>query len=203
MKNNVTRRFMRKMKRFTRRAATPFRTKSFGKLMRKLKQKQHGGASQLGLIKVPAAAINFNFAKAVSTLPATFGTLATSPATTSPATTISSSTSTKLATTGSSSTSTKDPQLDSSTFTINLAPTYTPANLPHFIVTGYIYSRTAGYIQVQRQFGVQTGTAAAQITIDSAVKKIIFTNITKQQNFPYTQNDTQGYALYLAFEILN
>ena len=140
--------------------------------MRKLKQKQHGGASQIGLIKVPAAAMNFNFSKAVSTLPESFGTLA-----------------------GAASS-------DSSTFTINLAPTYSPTNLPQFIVTGYVYSTTAGYIHVQRQFGVQTGVAAAQMAIDSAVKKVTFTNVTKP-NFPYTANDAQGYALYIAFEILN
>ena len=129
--------------------------------------------SKLGVIKVPMAVMNFNFSKAVSSLPASFGTLVPGAA-------------------------------DASTFTINLAQTYNVNNLPQFIVTGYVYSRTAGYIQVQRQFGVQTGVAAAGITIDPAVKKITFTNITKpNQNFPATANDPQGYALYIMITILN
>jgi len=134
--------------------------------------------------------MNFNFAKAVSTLPPTFGTLVPGGA-------------------------------DSSTFTIKLAATYTPANLPAVIVTGYVYSSTAGYINVQRQFGVQTGTAAAAMTIDPAVKNMTFSQITKT-NFPYTANDApaapaasraassststappSGYALYIIFKILN
>jgi len=179
MKNSVTRRFMRKMRRFTRRASAPFRTKSLGKLMRKLKEKQRGGAGEIGLIKVPAGTMNFNFAKAVSTLPASFGTFAAPAA----------------------SAACPNPS-DCGSFTINLAPTYSPTNLPQFLVTGYVYSTTAGYIHVQRQFGVQTGTAAAQMAIDSAVKKVTFTNVTKG-NFPSTANDAQGYALYIAFNIIN
>jgi hypothetical protein len=123
------------------------------------------------LIKVPAARINFDFSKAVSTLPASFGTFVLGGA-------------------------------DASTFTINLAPKYTPDNLPQFLATGYVYSTTAGYIQVQRQFGVHAAVAAAGIAIDAAVKKITFTNLTKV-NFPYTANDSKGYALYIAFQILN
>jgi len=143
-----------------------------------------GEDATLGYIKVPSSTMNFNFAKAVSTLPPTFGTLVPGGA-------------------------------DSSTFTINLAPTYSPANLPAVIVTGYVYSATAGYINVQRQFGVQTGTAAAEMKIDPAVKKMTFSQITKT-NFPYTANDAPptasvaagvpaatGYALYIIFKILN
>jgi hypothetical protein len=91
---------------------------------------------------------------------------------------------------------------DDSKFTINLSQKYTADNLPQFLVTGYVYSSTAGYIQVQRQFGVHAAVAAAGIAIDPAVKKITFTNITKV-NFPYTANDSRGNALFIAFQILN
>ena len=91
---------------------------------------------------------------------------------------------------------------DASTFTINLNSKYSADNLPQFLVTGYVYSSTAGYIQVQRQFGTQTGVAAAQMTINPAVNKITFTNITKS-NFTYTANDSKGFALHIAFQILN
>jgi hypothetical protein len=142
------------------------------KLRSTRRSKQRGGDSTIGHIKVPSASMNFNFAKAVSTLPPTFGTLIPGGP-------------------------------DASTFSIALAPTYTPANLPAIMVTGYVYSSTAGYINVQRQFGVQTGTGAAQTMIDPAVKKMTFTNITKT-NFPYTANDTPaGYSLYIIFQILN
>lgn len=176
--NGVTRRFMRKMRGLTRRVKAPFRSHSFRKFMRKIRQR--GGqlttssvsaTSPTYLIKVPAATTNFNFSKAVSTLPASFGTFVLGGA-------------------------------DASTFTINLAPKYTPDNLPQFLATGYVYSTTAGYIQVQRQFGVHAAVAAAGIAIDAAVKKITFTNLTKV-NFPYTANDSKGYALYIAFQILN
>ena len=91
---------------------------------------------------------------------------------------------------------------DASTFTINLSSKYTPSNLPQFLVTAYIYSSTAGYIHVQRQFGTQSGTSAAAIIIDKDVKKITFTNITKL-NFPYTANDSTGIALFITLQILN
>ena len=91
---------------------------------------------------------------------------------------------------------------DASTFTITLNATYTTSKLPLYAVTGYVYSSTAGYINVQRQFGVQTGTAAAGITVNSGVTTLTFTNVTKV-NFPYTSNDTQGFALYIVFQILN
>ena len=163
----ITQRFMRKMRRLTRRIKAPFRSRSFRKFMRG----GQGAMSPTYLIKVPAAAANFNFSNATSNLPASFGTLAPGGA-------------------------------DASTFTINLNSKYTPDNLPQFLVTGYVYSTTAGYIHVQRQFGTQSGTAAAGIMIDSAVKKITFTNITKV-NFPYTANDSKGFALFIAFQILN
>lgn len=150
------------------------------------KRQMGGEDATLGYIKVPSGTMNFNFAKAVSTLPPTFGTLVPGGA-------------------------------DSSTFTINLAPTYSPANLPAVIVTGYVYSTTAGYINVQRQFGLQSGTAGAIMAIDPAVKRMTFSQITKP-NFPYTANDASppptasvapgtpaatGYALYIIFKILN
>ena len=116
-------------------------------------KRQMGGVdATLGYIMVPSATKDFDFAKAVSTLPPTFGTLVPGGA-------------------------------DSTTFTINLAPTYSPANLPAVVVTGYVYSATAGSINVQRQFGVQTGTAAAGVTVNGGVTTLTFTNVTKT-NFP-------------------
>ena len=170
--NGITRRFMRKMRGATRRVKMPFRTHSYRKFMRGIRQR--GGqevAAPTYLIKVPAAKINFDFSKAVSTLPATFGTFVPG----SP---------------------------DDSKFTINLNSKYTPDNLPQFLATGYIYSSTAGYINVQRQFGIHGAVAAAGIAIDTPVKVIKFTNITKM-NFPYTSNDSKGFALYIVFQILN
>lgn len=176
--NGVTRRFMRKMRGVTRRVKTPFRSHSFRKFMRRIKQRGGQGSTSsvsttgpTHLIKVPAGRMNFDFSKAVSSLPATFGTVVPGGP-------------------------------DDNKFTINLAPKYTPDNLPQFLATGYVYSTTAGYIQVQRQFGVHAAVAAAGIAIDAAVKKITFTNVTKV-NFPYTANDSKGYALYIAFQILN
>ena len=91
---------------------------------------------------------------------------------------------------------------DASTFTINLNSKYSADNLPQFLVTGYVYSSSAGYIQVQRQFGIQTGVAAAGIAINPAVNKITFVNMTKMY-FPYTANDSKGFAMHIAFQILN
>ena len=169
------------MRTLTRRAGAPFRTKSIRKLMRKMKQR--GGQAATGtaapagpyLIKVPIATMNFNFANAVSTLPASFGTF-------------------------------QKGGTDTGTFTINLASKYSPANLPHFTVTGYVFDKNPApgkYIEVQRQFGVQTAQAAAAIVIDSLVKTITISNLTRASNFPATANDTQGFALYIAFDILN
>ncbi len=91
---------------------------------------------------------------------------------------------------------------DGLTFTITLNGVYNSTNLPFYTVTAYAYSATAGYINCQRQFGVQTGVAAAFITLDSAVTTITFNYITKN-NFPYTINDANGYALYIYFNIIN
>jgi len=91
---------------------------------------------------------------------------------------------------------------DGITFTITLNGTYSPSNLPFYILTAYVYSASAGYINCQRQLGVQTGTAAAYITMDPAVTTITFNYITKN-NFPYTINDSSGYALYIYFNIIN
>ena len=129
------------------------------------------GGSLIGLLKVPAAATNFDFSAAVSSLPASFGTYVT----------------------GGS---------DASTFSITLNASYTATNLPLYIMSGYVYSATAGYINVQRQFGVQAGVAAAQMTVNSLITTLTFTNMTKT-NFPYTTNDSQGYAMYIVFQILN
>jgi hypothetical protein len=91
---------------------------------------------------------------------------------------------------------------DGLTFTITLNGSYSSTNLPFYTVTAYVYSSTAGYINCQRQFGVQTGVAAAYITMDPAVTTITFNYITKN-NFPYTINDANGYALYIYFNIIN
>jgi len=91
---------------------------------------------------------------------------------------------------------------DGLTFSITLNAAYDISNLPFYTVTAYVYSATAGYINCQRQFGVQTGVASAYITLDSAVNTITFNYITKN-NFPYTVNDSNGYALYICFNIIN
>lgn len=91
---------------------------------------------------------------------------------------------------------------DGLTFTITLNGSYNSTNLPFYTVTAYVYSGTAGYINCQRQFGVQTGVAAAYITMDSGVTTITFNYITKN-NFPYTVNDSNGYALYIYLNIIN
>ena len=129
------------------------------------------GGSLIGLLKVPSATTNFNFATTVSTLPANFGTYVA----------------------GGS---------DASTFSITLNAAYTVTNLPLYMITGYVYSSTAGYINVQRQFGVQTGTAAAQMTVNGGVTTLTFINMTKA-NFPYTDNDSEGFAMYIVFQIMN
>ena len=144
-------------------------------------------AATTGVIKIPAGkkGTGFDFSNALSSLPATFGTLEMN---------ISSSSTTTLSS-------------DPSEFTINLASKYSRANMPAFFITGYIYTappnRSARYLNVQRQFGVQTGTAAAEISIDSAVKKMNIKYLLKAGNFPYTGNDGDGYALYIIFQIFN
>ena len=91
---------------------------------------------------------------------------------------------------------------DGITFTITLNGSYSSSKLPFYMVTAYAYSDTAGYINCQRQFGVQTGVAAAYITMDAGVTTLTFNYITKN-NFPYTVNDVNGYALYIHFNIIN
>jgi hypothetical protein len=91
---------------------------------------------------------------------------------------------------------------DGITFTITLNSKYNPSNLPFFNITAYVYSQSAGYIICQRQIGTQSGVAAAYITINPAVTTITLNYISKT-NFPYTSNDSSGYALYLCFNIYN
>jgi len=91
---------------------------------------------------------------------------------------------------------------DAITFTITLNGTYSPSNLPFYNLTAYVYSTTAGYINCQRQLGAQSGVAAASITMNASVTTITFNYINKT-NFPYTSNDSNGYALYICFNILN
>ena len=133
---------------------------------------ERGTGTTIGVIKVPAAATNFNFATAVATLPSAFGTYVT----------------------GGS---------DAITFSINLnGSTYNSTNLPFFMMTAYVFSSTAGYINCQRQMGVQTGTAAGVVTVNSGVTTLTFNQINKT-NFPYTANDGNGYALYIYLQIIN
>ena len=131
------------------------------------------GGGNYGVIRVPSSTANYNFTLATSTLPASFGTFNPGSAT------------------------------DAITFTITLnSSNYSPANLPFYTLTAYVYSTTAGYINCQRQLGAQSGVAAASITMNAAVTTITFNYINKT-NFPYTSNDSNGYALYICFNILN
>lgn len=132
-----------------------------------------GGGGNYGLIKVPSSTANFNFTLANSTLPSSFATFNPGSAT------------------------------DSMTFTITLnSSNYSPTKLPFYILTAYVYSTTAGYLNCQRQLGAQSGVAAASITMNASVTTITFNYINKT-NFPYTSNDSNGYALYIGFNILN
>ena len=126
-----------------------------------------------GLIKVKKAAKDFEFSTAVSTLPSSFGTYVP----------------------GSS---------DGISFDINLnASNYSTTNLPFYTVTAYVYSTTAGYINCQRQFGIQSNMGGAFITLDSEIKTITFNYIIRTSNFPAKDNDVAGYALYIFFNIFN
>jgi len=91
---------------------------------------------------------------------------------------------------------------DTNTFSITLNNAYSPTNLPFYTLTAYVYSITAGYINCQRQLGAQSGVAAASITMNASVTTITFNYINKT-NFPYTSNDSAGYALYICFNIIN
>lgn len=132
-----------------------------------------GSSGKFGVIRVPSSTANFNFTLANSTLPASFGIFNPGSAT------------------------------DTITFTITLnTSNYSPTNLPFYTLTAYAFSTTAGYINCQRQLGAQSGVAAASITMNAAVTTITFNYINKT-NFPYTSNDSNGYALYICFNILN
>jgi len=131
-----------------------------------------GSGVKYGIIKVPSSTANFNFTLANSTLPSSFGTYNPGSAT------------------------------DTTTFSITLNSSYSPTNLPFYMLTAYVYSTTAGYVNCQRQLGAQSGVAAASITINASVTTITFNYINKT-NFPYTSNDSSGYALYICFNILN
>lgn len=132
-----------------------------------------GSSGKYGVIRVPSSTANFNFTLANSTLPSSFGIFNPGSAT------------------------------DTITFTITLnSSNYSPANLPFYTLTAYVYSTTAGYVNCQRQLGAQSGVAAASITMNASVTTITFNYINKT-NFPYTSNDSNGYALYICFNILN
>lgn len=131
-----------------------------------------GSGTLVGVIKVPKAATNFNFSTAVASLPPSFGTYNAG-------------------------------GTDAITFSISLnTSTYSPSKIPFFMMSAYVYSTTAGYINCQRQMGVQTGTAAASVTIDASVTTLTF-NYVNKTNFPYTDNDSNGYALYIYLQIID
>lgn len=131
-----------------------------------------GSVSSYGFIKIPSSTTNFNFSAGVSTLPSSFGTY--------------------------------NPGIitDGTSFTITLNGRYNTSNLPFYNLSAYIFSSTAGYVNCQRQLGVQSGLAAAYITTNASVTTITFNYMTKT-NFPYTANDSNGYALYICFNIIN
>lgn len=131
-----------------------------------------GSGITFGSIKVPSGTANFNFNAGVSTLPSSFGTYIPGTST------------------------------DTITFRIALNGAYSPTNLPIYMVTAYVYSATAGYVNCQRQFGTQSGVGSAYITMNSAVNTITF-NYVNKTNFPYTVNDSNGYALYIYLQVLN
>jgi hypothetical protein len=96
---------------------------------------------------------------------------------------------------------------DGTTFQIALDSKYSILNMPAFIATAYVYSPSpfgngGGYIDCQRQMGIHSGTAACQITISPGITFLTFNYLTKV-NFPYTSNDSAGFALYIYLQILN
>ena len=97
---------------------------------------------------------------------------------------------------------------DASSCAILLNGAYGTGNLPVFYVTGYIY--TGSYINVQRQFGMQTGVTQVganiitNIGVSPPFNTVVITNLARTaQFFPATTNDVNGYALYMVFQILN
>jgi hypothetical protein len=89
---------------------------------------------------------------------------------------------------------------DLTTFTLGLAN----PSLPLIFTNAYCYSSTAGYINVQRQFGPNSGTSSATLVVNSSFTALTFTNMNKT-NFPYTANDNagNGYCLYLYIYLLS
>ena len=60
-------------------------------------------------------------------------------------------------------------------------------------------SGTPQYVNCQRQFGT-VGSSPALITVLNDTLTMTFMNKT---NFPYTDNDSSGYSLYLYLQLLN
>jgi hypothetical protein len=96
---------------------------------------------------------------------------------------------------------------DGTSFQVALNSKYSILNIPIFIATAYVYApspfgNAGGYIDCQRQMGIHTGTGACQITISPGITFITFNYLTKM-NFPYTSNDSAGFALYIFLKVLN
>jgi len=98
---------------------------------------------------------------------------------------------------------------DATSFQIGLNSRYSMGNIPVYLATAYVYAPSqygngGGYINCQRQMGTHTGTSACQITMSlDPANKYIFFNFLNKINFPYTQNDSAGFALYIYLQILN
>ncbi len=132
------------------------------------------GGGSIGYIYAPAGSgsVAFNFQAASHSIPASFGTYVVPGST------------------------------DSSTFSITLTTTVgAGVPPPRFFLTGFIYSSTNGWVDIQRYFGNHTGTANIAANINTAGTTLTFSNLTKT-NLPYTGNDASGNALYLYINIL-
>jgi hypothetical protein len=93
---------------------------------------------------------------------------------------------------------------DATVFNITLNDTYNTSKpggvLPIILYTAYVYdSGTPQYVNCQRQFGT-VGSSPALITVLNDTLTMTFMNKT---NFPYTDNDSSGYSLYLYLQLLN
>lgn len=88
------------------------------------------------------------------------------------------------------------------TFSITLNAIYNRTNIPYYILTGYAYSGTAGYIDIQRQWATQAGSGSIFITTDSTFRTLTFEGLA-QTVLAYTGNDNNGFALYICFVIIN
>jgi hypothetical protein len=89
---------------------------------------------------------------------------------------------------------------DANTFTLTLNSSYSPTNLPNFLLTGYMNTVSGGgtYVNMQSKFGANAATAV-KMSLTSTT--MTFTNVNVS-NFT-ALNDANGYALYMIFTIYN